>query len=103
MPTVVALRELFEKSLAEGVDKQLVRDASDELTVLCGQVFRLQRAADPRKAQTVDLARRVHKADEALKRNGTTTGRIPLLAQQFDRCVSRIHALLAMSREPQDG
>lgn len=103
MTSTNTLRELIEWALAAGADRQLVREASDEVVALAGQVFSLQREADPRKKRTSALARRVYRADQALKRNGTTTGRASLLAQQFGRSVSRIHALLAMSCELQDG
>jgi hypothetical protein len=97
-----AIRELIEWAAATGADKQMVREAAAQLVGLVDLVFALKRQADPRKGRTAALARRVAEAEASLKRNGTTADRVPLLARQFGRSRSRIHALLAMSCESQE-
>lgn len=99
MPSLDRLRELIGVAAAAGID---VRAAADELVALALEVADLQRQADPRKRSTTELARRVAKADESLKRNGMTNGRIPVLAERFGRSTSRIHALLSMSCDTQE-
>jgi hypothetical protein len=102
MPAPETLRALIVAATIRGCDPELLSAASEELVGLIVEVKELKRQRDPRKAQTEDLARRVGKAESRLCRNGTNTGRVPLLMRQFGLSRSRIYELLRLSCEPQD-
>jgi hypothetical protein len=96
------LRTLIAAAERGGCDSVWLSAAADELVQFMLDAHERLRLIDPRRLHTLKLARRVANADASLKRNGTHTGRIGLLADQFGLSKSRIHALLKVSRESQD-
>jgi hypothetical protein len=99
--TADKVRELIRWAKLGGAETTWLNGVSADLAKLLLEVQDLRRAVDPRKLETLDLARRVAKADATLRKAGCKAGRTKLLATRFSLSKDRINVLLRMDCDSQ--
>jgi hypothetical protein len=88
------LQRLIDHARAGGAD-------SAWLKVMTGELVELRLCVDPRKQQTLALAREISKADEAMRRAGTQD-RAAALCERFSVSRPSVYRLLKLSHETRD-
>jgi hypothetical protein len=98
------LRKLCEVAAAGGLDAGWLAQASDDfVSALLELQARRRGDFDPRRRRTLDKARRILRASEAMGYAGMSPSeRMGALRERFGLGDSTIHRLIATARESQD-
>ena len=91
----VALKRLFERARADGVDPGWLRETADEIAALMSELAQLRRMVSPRRLRTLELARRV----KVLRNKGVAAA---ALQQRFGVSRTRIYQLIELSSKTLD-